>query len=33
MPAIDGVYALEDADAAFDRFAARGERGRVLLKL
>ena len=32
-PAIDGVYALEDADAAFDRFAARGKRGRVLLKL
>ena len=32
-PAIDSVYALEDADAAFDRFAARGKRGRVLLKL
>ena len=32
-PAIDSVYALSDADAAFDRFAARGKRGRVLLKL
>ncbi|CAN7242811.1 NAD(P)-dependent alcohol dehydrogenase [Phenylobacterium sp. LjRoot164] len=32
-PAIDSVYALEDADAAFDRFAARGKQGRVLLKI
>lgn len=31
-PVIDGVYALEDADAAFDRFAARGKRGRVLIR-
>mgnify|MGYP002080140682 CR=1 FL=1 len=27
------LVSLEDADAAFDRFAARGKRGRVLLKL
>jgi NADPH2:quinone reductase len=32
-PAIDSVYALSDADAAFDRFAARGKQGRVLLKI
>ena len=32
-PVIDSVYDLSDADAAFDRFAARGKRGRVLLKI
>jgi NADPH:quinone reductase-like Zn-dependent oxidoreductase len=32
-PAIDSVYDLSDADAAFDRFATRGKQGRVLLKL
>jgi NADPH:quinone reductase-like Zn-dependent oxidoreductase len=32
-PAIDSVYDLSDADAAFDRFAAHGKQGRVLLKI
>ncbi|WP_332773563.1 zinc-binding dehydrogenase [Phenylobacterium sp.] len=32
-PAIDSVFDLEDADAAFDRFAARGKQGRVLLRI
>lgn len=30
-PAIDSVFSLEQADAAFDRFATRGKQGRVLL--
>ena len=32
-PAIDSVHDLSDADAAFDRFAARGKQGRVLLRI
>ncbi|MFZ5669708.1 MAG: NAD(P)-dependent alcohol dehydrogenase [Pseudomonadota bacterium] len=32
-PVIDSVYELDQANAAFDRFAARGKRGRVLLRM
>jgi NADPH2:quinone reductase len=32
-PAIDSVFPLDEADAAFDRFATRGKQGRVLLKI
>lgn len=32
-PAIDSVHAMDDADLAFDRFATRGKRGRVLLRM
>lgn len=32
-PAVDSVYPLAEADAAFDRFAARGKQGRVLLRV
>ncbi|MDP3854159.1 NAD(P)-dependent alcohol dehydrogenase [Phenylobacterium sp.] len=32
-PVIDGVFDMEDADAAFDRFETRGKQGRVLLKI
>ncbi len=32
-PAIDSVFPLDQADAAFDRFAARGKQGRVLLRV
>lgn len=31
-PAIDSVFDLDEADAAFDRFATRGKQGRVLLR-
>jgi len=30
-PAIDSVFTLDQADAAFDRFATRGKQGRVIL--
>lgn len=33
QPVIDSVFALADADAAFDRFATRGKQGRVLLRI
>lgn len=32
-PAIDSVFDLGQADAAFDRFETRGKEGRVLLRL
>jgi NADPH2:quinone reductase len=32
-PAIDRVFDLAQADAAFDRFATRGKQGRVLLRI
>jgi NADPH2:quinone reductase len=32
-PAIDSVFDLSQADAAFDRFATRGKQGRVLLRM
>lgn len=32
-PAIDSVYGLHQADAAFDRFSTRGKQGRVILDL
>jgi NADPH:quinone reductase-like Zn-dependent oxidoreductase len=32
-PAVDSVFPLDEADAAFDRFATRGKHGRVLLKI
>lgn len=32
-PVIDSVHDLADADAAFDRFAARAKQGRVLLRI
>ena len=32
-PVIDSIFPLDDADAAFDRFATRGKLGRVLLKI
>ena len=31
-PVIDSIFDLEEADAAFDRFATRGKQGRVLLR-
>jgi hypothetical protein len=30
-PAIDSVFSLDDADAAFTRLADRGKRGKVVL--
>jgi NADPH:quinone reductase-like Zn-dependent oxidoreductase len=32
-PAIDSVFALEDAVAAFTRVAQRGKRGKVVLRV
>jgi NADPH:quinone reductase-like Zn-dependent oxidoreductase len=32
-PAIDSVFSLEDADAAFARLAQRGKRGKVVLRV
>jgi NADPH:quinone reductase-like Zn-dependent oxidoreductase len=32
-PVIDSVHGIADADVAFDRFATRGKRGRVLLRI
>ncbi|HEY0647994.1 zinc-binding dehydrogenase, partial [Phenylobacterium sp.] len=32
-PAVGSVFDLDQADAAFDRFATRGKQGRVLLRL
>lgn len=32
-PVVDSVFDLVDADAAFDRFATRGKKGRVLLRI
>lgn len=32
-PAIDSIHPLIEANAAFDRFATRGKRGRVLLRI
>jgi NADPH:quinone reductase-like Zn-dependent oxidoreductase len=33
VPAIDSVFPLEEARAAFDRLAARGKRGKVVLRV
>ncbi len=33
VPAIDSVFALEEAEAAFDRLAERGKKGKVVLRV
>ena len=32
-PAVDSVFRIEDADAAFARIAERGKRGKVVLRV